>query len=109
MFNFAFDKKTGIIMNTAETTALTVYRNCNLGALPQDVKRHLMILMLSDTPYAEEDEPETASLCESPEPMTPTQLHARIDEALMDIKEGRVSDPNDMEHRLETQYPWLCK
>ena len=94
-------------MSNAEATARTVYRDCNLGALPQDVKRHLMILMLSDNSY-EEYEPEVLGLCESPEMLTRQQINARVNEALLDINEGKVSSPEEMERRIETKYPWLC-
>lgn len=95
-------------MSNAEATARTVYRDYNLGALPQDVKRHLMILMLSDNSY-EEYESEMLVLCENPEMLTRQQINERVNEALLDINEGRVSSPEEMEHRIETKYPWLCK
>lgn len=95
-------------MSNAEATARTVYRDYNLGALPLDVKRHLMILMLSDNSYVE-DEPEILSLHESPEVLTRRQINERVNEALSDIKDGMVSSSDDMEHRLETKYSWLCK
>lgn len=46
---------------------------------------------------------------ESLPPYTMEELDARIDEALEDIKAGRVYSSEEVHRMMENKYPWLCK
>lgn len=102
------------MMSTAEKTARDFYNTYHLAAMPPEVKRHLMILLLntplSDEPtsYLDAEEEESQILAE-PTPFTMEELNARLDRAEADVKAGRTMSCEQVHERLEQKFPWLCK
>lgn len=101
-------------MSTAELTARQFYDSYHIGALPSDVKRHLMILMLSaanEDTYADAFQDEESSILSEPAlpPYTMEELRARLEASEADIAAGRTYPMEEMLSRMEEKYPWLCE
>lgn len=86
-------------MSTAEYTARNIYETYNLGALPQEVKRQLMIIFLNEQPVKKNDNSQDAI----------ADLRAGAIEALQDIKTGNTYPIDDFFTEIEEKYPWLCE
>lgn len=91
--------------------ARKVYEDCKLAMLPSEVKRHLMILMLSEEQsYRAVEDFGSLPLGENvPPAMTREQLRARIAESDAEVLSGKAYPVEEMEQRLESKFPWLCK
>ena len=86
-------------MSAAEITARRIYSSYHLGALPEDVKKHLMILFLSEGMVGEE----------FPPMLSADELCARVAEAETEILAGKTNSVEDFEANIEMKYPWLCE
>ncbi|MBQ9666009.1 MAG: hypothetical protein IJV33_06030 [Bacteroidaceae bacterium] len=104
-------------MSTAERTARNFYYAHHLATMPEDVKRHLMILLLS-TPddeksysYLEADDEESNSILAepAPQPFTMEDIHRRLEQSVADAKAGRTMTCETVHANMETQFPWLCE
>lgn len=101
-------------MSTAEKTARDFYNTYHLAAMPPEVKRHLMILLLNTpssdepVPYPDAEEEESLILAE-PEPFTMEELDARLDRAEADVMAGRTIPCEQVHERLEQRFHWLCR
>ena len=92
-------------MSTAEITAHRIYETYKLGALPQEVKRQLMILFLSETPYQDiTSADENNSMAGEIEEL---QTRGRIAMEQINAKEGKPID--ELFDEINSQHPWLCK
>lgn len=92
-------------MSTAEMTAHKIYETYKLGALPQDVKHHLIILFQKDNSYEER-----ASAEESDYMVAETEkIQARGREALEQIKAGAGKPIEELFDEINSLHPWPCK
>ena len=97
-------------MSTAEITAHRIYNLYHLGELPEDVKKHLMILFLSENKKKTDDVAfEGMAAEEFPPRVTTEELRARIASAEADILVGRTNPIDKFEGDMEAKYPWLCE
>ena len=95
-------------MSAAEITARRIYSSYHLGALPEDVKKHLMILFLSEG-KAKSDMPEGMVGEDFPPMLSAEELRARISEAETDILAGKTNSIEEFNANMEMKYPWLCE
>jgi hypothetical protein len=97
-------------MSTAEITAHRIYNSYHLGELPEDVKKHLMILFLSENKKKTDDVTfEGMAAEEFPPRVTTEELRARISCAEAEILAGKTNPVEDFEGNMEAKYPWLCE
>ena len=95
-------------MSAAEITARRIYTSYHLGALPEDVKKHLMILFLSEG-KTRKDVSEGMVGEDFPPMLSAEELRARVAEAEMDILAGKTNSVEDFDANIEMKYPWLCE
>ena len=95
-------------MSAAEITARRIYSSYHLGALPEDVKKHLMILFLSEG-KAKSDTSEGMVGEDFPPMLSADELRARVAEAETEILAGKTNSVEDFEENIEMKYPWLCE
>lgn len=100
-------------MSTAELRAHEVYDRYNLGALPNDVKDQIIILMLSNrnNKYMQPEElPHEGKVAEEcPPQLSISQLHERINTSREQISKGLTSPIDEFFDEMDTKYPWLCR
>ncbi|MBR0046983.1 MAG: hypothetical protein IJP75_08950 [Bacteroidaceae bacterium] len=103
-------------MSTAEKTARNFYETFHLDVMPAEVKRHLMILLLSssNTPEAKSyvnsaTEDKYPGILAEPEHFTLDEIYERLDQAEADMKAGRVMSCETLHEQLEQKFPWLCE
>lgn len=83
-------------MSTAELRAREVYNTYNLGMLPSDVKRHLMILFLStDSVEAEITTMPVVSL---------ETLRARAETSYQEMQNGKAKPIDELLDNLSSKY-----
>lgn len=87
-------------MSQAELTAYRFYKQHGLGAMSEDVKRHLIILMLSapDETYTVMSKDDTT-----------TDINARLDRAEEDMRTGRIHSCTTVHSMMEKKFTWLCE
>ena len=103
-------------MSTAEKTAIDFYNTYHLAAMPSEVKRHLMILLLKSPltkeplSYIEKEEEKGYSgMLAEPEPFTMEEINRRLDMAEADMQAGRTMSCESVHERMEQKFPWLCE
>ena len=102
-------------MSTAEKTAIDFYNTFHLAAMPSDVKRHLMILLLQSpstkeyTSYMDTEDEKDSGILAEPEPFTMEDINKRLDMAEADMKAGRIMSCESVHECLEQKFPWLCE
>jgi len=90
-------------MSTAEITAHKIYKAYNLGALPQDVKRHLMIMFLNEASSDSVIPSDDYSTVDTEE------LQTRAHVALDQISAGEGRPIKELFDEVDSLYSWLCK
>ena len=98
-------------MNTAERIAYQFYCEHHLERMPDNVKRHLIILMLSHEGTDEHESNDYMQSGEedvSPRSFTVAEIDARLSQAEEDARSGNVLSCEEVHKRLEEKYPWLC-
>ena len=95
-------------MSAAEITARRIYSSYHLGALPEDVKKQLMILFLSEG-KAKSDMFEGMVGEDFPPMLSVDELRARVSEAETDILAGKTNSIEEFNANMEMKYPWLCE
>ena len=99
-------------MNTAERTAYQFYHKHHLESMPENVKRQLIILMLS---HEGDDEDEaydyTLNTVEdiSTRSFTMEEIEGRLSQAEADAQSGNVYSCEEVHKRIEEKNPWLCE
>ena len=103
-------------MSTAEQTAWKFYETYHLDAMPSEVKRHLMILLLRSphstggASYADVANDEGFSdILAEPAPLSWDDVSRRLDQAESDMKAGRTMSCEAVHSQLEQKFPWLCE
>ena len=102
-------------MSTAEKTAIDFYNTFHLAAMPSDVKRHLMILLLKSPltkehpSYLDAEDEEESEILAEPEPFTMEDINTRLDMAEADALAGRIMSCESVHECLEQKFPWLCE
>ena len=102
-------------MSTAEKTAIDFYNTFHLAAMPSEVKRYLMILLLKSpstkehTSYLDAEDEEDSGILAEPEPFTMEDINKRLDMAEADALAGRIMSCESVHECLEQKFPWLCE
>ena len=103
-------------MSTAEQTAWKFYEAYHLEAMPSEVKRHLMILLLSsphstgNASYANSNnKDDVADILAEPAPLSWDDVSQRLNQAESDMKAGRTMSCDAVHEQLEQNFPWLCE
>ena len=102
-------------MSTAEKTAREFYNTFHLAAMPSEVKRHLMILLLKspstkdNTSYLDTENEEDSGILAEPEPFTMEDINRRLDMAEADMLAGRTMSCESVHEYMEQKFPWLCE
>lgn len=99
-------------------TAHRIYDTYRLGELPDDVKRQLVILFMSDkeevkhksyTDIIDSTEVESGLLSEdTPINMSAEAVSSRLRNAEADALAGRGYSCEEVHNRIEKSFPWLC-
>lgn len=92
-------------MSQAELAAYKFYTQHRLNTMSEDVKKHLIILMLS-TPS--EEPTDADSLCDIT-PLTANDVEARLGKAEEDMRLGRTHSCAAVHAEMESKFPWLCE
>jgi len=104
-------------MSKAEIAARNFYDEYNLRFMPEDVRRQLIILMLSSPvvqknksyeELANNDDVSCVVSESNPIDMSPEAIKTRCHQAEEDAMSGRVLTSEEVHKNLEAKFPWLC-